>query len=156
MYTPVHLRDKQIDSSFAPPVCMRSADHWNGTPSLAGKPHSGPSSRWQLWEPWTGVQQWGWEGHFSTMQCTLETIQRAKAQLTSSLTKYLRVKSLRESRNVLLRKFLFSLPFFQSVNSKWSIVRDTQSMTMHAQKYIENSAAWTSTILSTTWGVCLW
>lgn len=45
--------------------------------------------------------------------------------LTSSLMKYLRVKSFCESRKVLLRNCLLSLPFFHSVASNSSGVSNS-------------------------------
>lgn len=42
------------------------------------------------------------------------------AKLTSSLIKYLRVKSFRDSRKILFKNCLLSLPFFHSVDSNRS------------------------------------
>lgn len=72
--------------------------------------------------------------------------------------KYLRVKSLRDSTNILLTNCLLSLPFFQSVDSNRSgVTHQTKPSTLNAKKYMQNSAGIMLNIISTiTWAVCLW
>lgn len=114
----IHPHDKQTDSLSVQRAGRRSAGRERGGSSPAGTLHSGPSWRSQLWEPWTWL-----DGRAGSSIRTWNRRVSSKTQerrLTSPLMKYLRVKSVLDSRNLLFRNCLLSLPFFHSVTSSWS------------------------------------
>lgn len=123
IFLPVHHRGKQTDSLYVCRAGRIFVGRGRGQPSLAGKLHSDHSYRWLLLEPSTssigeGVNNWV-NNVFNATQDMLVKLVKGKVSelLTSSLIKYLRVRSFWDKRKILLRNCLLTLPFFHSVTS---------------------------------------
>ena len=125
--SPARSHGRQTDSSCVRPAGRISAGREHGRSSPAGKRRSDPSCRWSLWEPCTFLEGESWgrglKIRIKQFLCSSDRNvdnDTATELLTSSFVKYLRVKSFRDKRKILLRNCLLSLPFFISVDSNRS------------------------------------